>query len=204
MCLLFETIKIQNGYFQNLHCHSERMNNARRQLFGSKNDLRLEHILTVPVSHAEGIYKCRIEYNDSIQLTEILPYQYRKIKTLQIIHEDTISYPYKYSDRSCFDRLKKNSAADEILIVKNGFVTDTSFSNIIFYDGTKWFTPAFPLLKGTKRKELLEQRIISEREIKVPDLKNFKKARLINAMIGMDDGWEIAMNDISGFSRIDE
>ena len=80
--------------------------------------------------------------------------------------------------------------------MKNGYITDTSFSNIIFFDGANWITPSTPLLEGTKIKELLEKKIISEQEIKLKDLIKFSKAKLINAMIDIDDGNEIEMKNI--------
>jgi 4-amino-4-deoxychorismate lyase len=196
MCLLFETIKINNGIPHNLHYHSERMKNARKLLFNSKDSIDLSMILKIPENCLSGIYKCRVEYNDNIVKTEILPYTFREIKTLQIIHDDNISYRFKYSDRSCFDELKKNSDADEILIVKNGWITDTSFSNIIFFDGANWITPANPLLEGTKRKELIDRKIISEQKIKLSDLRKYKMAKLINAMIDIEDSEEIEIKDI--------
>ena len=48
-------------------------------------------------------------------------------------------------------------ACDEILIIKDGHITDTSISNIVFRlpDGW-WLTPFTPLLKGIMRTYLLE------------------------------------------------
>ena len=172
------------------------MNNVRKIFFNSEEKINLDLILKVPENCISGNYKCRVEYENSITKIEIIPYKISEIKTLQIIHDNEITYQFKRSDRTCFEKLKCNSTADEILIVKNGFITDTSFSNIIFFDGTNWITPSTPLLKGTKRKELLEKKIISEQEIKLIDLNKFSKARLINAMIDIDDGNEIEIKNI--------
>ncbi len=196
MCLLFETIKVKDGNFCNLHYHSERMNNAREKLFGSVNHINLEVVLTIPENCKTGIFKCRVEYDKHIHKIEFIPYNIRKIKTLQLVFDDKISYPFKYSDRLCFEGLKNQANADDILIVKKEFITDTSFSNIIFFDGDNWITPSTPLLEGTKRKELLEKNIISEQEIKFSDLKNFKKAILINAMLDFDEIAEIEIKNI--------
>jgi 4-amino-4-deoxychorismate lyase len=196
MSLLFETIKVKDGNFCNLHYHSERMNNARRNLFDSPSCTDLELILTVPENYKTGIIKCRVEYNYYINKIEFIPYNIRKISTLQLVYDDVISYQFKYSDRSCFERLKKKTNTDDIVIVKNGFITDSSFSNIIFFDGNKWITPSTTLLKGIKRKELLEKRIISEKEIRPCDLKYFKKAMLINAMLDFNESPEIDIKNI--------
>ena len=107
MSLLFETIKVKDGNFCNLHYHSERMNGAREKLFGSANSIDLEGILTVPENCKTGIYKCRVEYDYYIHRIEFIPYKIRKIKTLQLIFDDEISYRYKYSNRLCFEELKK-------------------------------------------------------------------------------------------------
>ena len=56
---------------------------------------------------------------------------------------------------------------DDILIVKNGLLTDTSIANIALYDGNDWYTPLHPLLKGTKRAELLDKGVLKEKEIKI-------------------------------------
>ena len=75
-------------------------------------------------------------------------------------------------------------------------MTDTSYSNIIFFDGTKWVTPSTPLLHGTMRSFLLKNEIISEMKIKVPDMKQFQKARLINAMNPFESGKDIKIEKI--------
>jgi len=196
MCRFFETIKLKDGVFYNLHYHSERMNNTRKTFFNSKEKTDLELILKVPENCNSGIFKCRVEYENTITKIEILSYKIRKIKTLQIIHDDEITYQFKYSDRSCFEKLKSNLNAYEILVVKKGLITDTTFSNIIFFDGNRWITPSTPLLEGTKRKELLKKKIISEQEIKLSDLKKFSKAKLINAMIDIDERNKIEMKNI--------
>jgi 4-amino-4-deoxychorismate lyase len=196
MCRFFETIKLKDGVFYNLHYHSERMNKTRKIFFNSKEKTDLELILKVPKNCKSGIYKCRVEYENTITKIEIIPYKIREIKTLQIIHDDEITYQFKYSDRSCFEKLKSNLNAYEILVVKKGLITDTTFSNIIFFDGNRWITPSTPLLEGTKRKELLKKKIISEQEIKLSDLKKFSKAKLINAMIDIDERNKIEMKNI--------
>jgi 4-amino-4-deoxychorismate lyase len=79
-----------------------------------------------------------------------------------------------------------DATADDILIIKNGFITDTSFSNIAFFDGTQWFTPFTYLLNGTQRQHLLRQGAIVETEITPSDLKQFRYAKLINAMLDLE------------------
>ncbi len=59
-----------------------------------------------------------------------------------------------------------------------------------------WYTPANPLLKGTKREYYIDHKMILQRDIKVTDLRMFKKARLINAMLDLEDGADILIDNI--------
>jgi 4-amino-4-deoxychorismate lyase len=113
-----------------------------------------------------------------------------------LVYDDEIEYSYKYENRDRLNVLKESRQdCDEIIIVKNGCITDTSFSNLVFYDGKKYLTPAQPLLNGTKRKLLLQQNWISEATIKPEDLNNFHHCGLINAMLHKDD-YEVNINMI--------
>jgi 4-amino-4-deoxychorismate lyase len=199
MCLLFETIKVKEGNFCNLQYHSERMNASRKLLLGSEHCIDLKALLTVPTGCSSGVFKCRVCYDLYIHKIEFEKYKIRKIKTLKLVTADNIDYSYKFSDRSVFEKLKMQSNADEILIGKNGKITDTSFSNIVFFDGKIWYTPDCPLLKGTRRQELLDKNIIRERKICMDDLKKFRKAKLINAMLDFEESPEIEMKNIFGF-----
>nr|WP_241518404.1 aminotransferase class IV [Bacteroidetes bacterium endosymbiont of Geopemphigus sp.] len=101
---------------------------------------------------------------------------------------DDIEYRYKLTDRSAFEKLKpEDTEHTEIIIVKKGFVTDTSYANLAFFNGNEWHTPAQPLLKGVQREHLLKLGMIREREIREKDLKNYKTVRLINAMLDFEE-----------------
>ena len=116
-----------------------------------------------------------------------IPYQKRVIRTLQPIQADHLDYALKYADRTELDRLfAQKGDADDILIVKNGLATDTSIANIAFFNGTKWLTPKHPLLKGTTRARLLDEKKIFESEIYIQDLDKFTDFALMNAMIDFD------------------
>jgi len=197
MSLLFETIKVDNSKVTNIDYHNERLNRSRNALFGSRNSVDIKKLIKVPGNLQLRVARCRIVYNEEIRKIEYFPYEPRIIKSLKIVDCDDIDYSFKYYDRSRLDELLKlKGKADEILIIKNGLVTDTSFSNIVFYDGEKWITPSDPLLKGTKREQLLKEKIISETEIRVSDLKTFQKAVLVNAMLGLEEGSFIMMSNI--------
>jgi 4-amino-4-deoxychorismate lyase len=192
MSLLFETIRIQDGKPQNLGYHNFRMNQSRRAFYNSKYTIDLIKLISVPDGLKKGIIKCKVFYNKDIEEIGFEAYTPRKISSLKLVEDNSIEYSFKFTDREAINNLlSKKGNYDDILIIKNGFVTDTSYSNIIFYNGTGWITPAAPLLPGTMRKHLIDMKFISEKYIKTIDLLAFKKARLINAMLPFETAPEI-------------
>jgi 4-amino-4-deoxychorismate lyase len=172
------------------------MNKSRLDLFGCTDFINLENEVIIPDFVSDDIYKCRVIYSRSIKSVEFLPYIPKPIKTLQLVECNIIDYTYKFLERNIFDELKSKSKCDDILIVKHKLITDTSYSNIVFYDGEKWVTPSTPLLCGTKREYLLQSGKIVEMEISIQDLKLFKKAALINSMIDLEESLFIEMHNI--------
>ena len=84
--------------------------------------------------------------------------------------------------------MEQRNDCDDILIVKNSLITDTSYTNVVFEDSNeKLYTPTSTLLPGTKRKQLLDAGIIHEKKIHVNDIKLYKGVYLINAMIDIED-----------------
>lgn len=156
----------------------------------------LAQFLTIPADLNESIYKCRVIYNTHIQTVEFTPYQIKPIQSLQLVEANEIDYSHKYLDRSIFSHLLEKSTADDILIVKNGFLTDTSYANIVFWDGIRWFTPDTPLLAGTKRQYLLDTNLIESRKLRPKDLQHFTHARLINALLNLAAGSIIPIEKI--------
>lgn len=189
MSLLIETIKVKDGRLYNIDYHSERYNRSRRELFGMglKDDLTTKII--IPAYARKGLYKCRIEYDDHIRKIEYSKYDIREVKTLRMVEAGDLVYNYKFIERGGIDKLMKvRGNCDDILIVKNGFITDTSYSNIVVRDdANRWFTPSSYLLKGTKRSYLLDKGIISEAEISPASLRKYKELKLINSMIDIND-----------------
>ena len=118
------------------------------------------------------------------------------IESFQVVEDNTITYDYKSTDRSCLNALiEKKGACDEIIIVKHGLLTDTSFTNLAIYDGKQWLTPKHPLLPWTKRAPLLEKGIIIEANITLDDLLKADKLSLFNAMIEFGE-MEVAISNV--------
>ncbi len=199
MCLLLETIKVKNKQVQSLDFHNERLNRTRKELFGTSNLLLLEEIIQIPDNLGDGVFKCRVLYGKEIEKIEFQAYQIKEIRSLKIVDGGQIDYSYKFADRQNIEKLQANLLSlntQDILITKNGFVTDTSYANIVFFDGKKYFTPDTPLLKGTKRAQLLQKQLITERKIRVQDIRYFLFVKLINAMIDLEESPIIPISDI--------
>jgi 4-amino-4-deoxychorismate lyase len=184
MCRLIETIQIRNGQALHLPYHQARFDEARRQLLGISESILLAHILDVPLAFQNGIVKCRITYAETVEKIEWEPYTPRIVKSLQLVHADAVSYPFKFADRSAINELMlQRGRCDDILMVKNGLITDTSYSNVALSDGSRYFTPATPLLAGTCRARLLEEGRIELADIAPHDLRHFRAVMLLNAML---------------------
>ena len=189
MSLLFESIKLKNGEYSNLFYHEQRMNRSLTALSGLQANIDLGEILRNVKTPEQGLYKCRILYDDRSRKIEFVPYEVRPVRMLRIVEDDGISYEYKYNDRMAINRLfELRENCDDILIVKGGRVTDSSIANIVFKRDKKWFTPWAPLLKGTMRSKLLELNLVQEEEIRLKEIYNFESFKLINAMLEFESG----------------
>ena len=183
MCQLFETIKVVNGVPQHLTLHEERMNRARREIWPTEKPVAIEPLLVIPHEFLEGQVRCNIRYGPGIKNIIFRKYENRIIRTLKLVKCDTIDYHLKFTDRFLFESLMTlRGECDEIIIVKKGLLTDTSMSNIIFYDGYNWVTPAKPLLKGTCRERLIAEERIIEQDIRPADIIKFEGCKIINAL----------------------
>lgn len=186
MNTFIETINILNGEPQRLSYHTQRMNHTIHCFYPKAKDINLEDILHSQI--IDGQQKCRIIYSDQVEEITCNTYIKKGIKSLQIIHNDTIDYAFKWADRKMLsDLLKLKGACDEIIIIKQGYVTDTSYTNIAFFDGEKWYTPDTPLLAGTCRASLIDKGILSIKKISETDIWKYEKVSLINAMMNLGE-----------------
>ena len=193
-----ETIKIVNGKTQALAYHQERMGRTICKFFPSLCNASMPSLeKLINPTESMDFYKTRVVYGkQGVEAVEYAPYFIRNINSLQVVEDDTITYGYKSTDRSRLNALvaQKGNCAD-IIIVKHGLLTDTSFTNLAIFDGKHWFTPRHPLLPGTKRAALLDKGRIQEADITLEDLRNANKVSLFNAMIEFGER-EIAIENV--------
>lgn len=197
MYRLFETLCIRNGIAENLPWHRQRLESSYRTLFGKAPEFDLEEIINVPPGYRRGIFRCRLDYDRHHWKIQFTPYVLKEIESLQLVEDNTIDYHHKYTDRNQLDALfALRGQCDDVLVIKDGRITDTSMANVILWNGQEWLTPATPLLEGTCRARLLSQGKIRASEIGAADLWSFSEVRLINAMRGLEDGNGISTGNI--------
>jgi 4-amino-4-deoxychorismate lyase len=195
---LVESIKVKNGNLLNLSNHNERLQSSLYGVFGLKSNIKLEEIITIPDTAKSGIFKCRVIYDDKITHVEFLPYTIKPVRSLRLIEDNKVSYPYKYANRENIDRLMEmRGNCDDILIIKRGMVTDSSYANVVFRElNGNWVTPDTCLLAGTRRANLIKSGHIKEVSIHINDIYKFTELKLINAMLGLDDTFGIPIENI--------
>jgi 4-amino-4-deoxychorismate lyase len=197
MCQLVESLKLKDGVIRNLEYHQSRMNRSMNELFPDAEKIILAKAISIPEKCISGVYKVRVVFGSEIEKIEIEPYIFRTIQSLKVVHDESVDYHLKYTDRQILQQLfAQRGDCDDIIIIKNGLVSDSFAANLLFFDGETWFTPTTPLLKGTKRQLLLNQGIISEREIREEDISGFQKIGLINAMIDFDEMPIVALDKV--------
>lgn len=193
-----ETIKIKDGKAQALAYHQDRMERTIRHFFPSLCNASIPSLerLINPTASMD-LHKSRVVYGEQgIETVEYAPYSMRNINSLQVVEDDTIVYDYKSTDRSRLNALvAQKGDCDEIIIVKHGLLTDTSFTNLAIFDSKRWITPKHPLLHGTKRAALLDKGNIHEADITLEDLRKVNKVSLFNAMIEFGE-MEIAIEKV--------
>ena len=182
-----ETIKIFDGEVFHIDYHQKRYESVLKD-FSILEIKDLKSFINPPKS---GLYRCRLTYDLSSPTQDIkvqyMKYEKKDVKTLKIIYDNNIKYKHKSTCRDKIDKLYAlRDNCDDIIIVKDSLLTDTSIANIAFYTTNEWITPKSPLLKGTTRQRLIDNGELIESDIKVQDIKKFTKIALLNAMIGFD------------------
>ena len=182
---LFETLCIEKGEIKNIDLHQARYERSLREYYGKSavKIFNLFSLIQLPENLQNRLVRCRINYNDKTTQIQYFEYHRKIYRTFQPVICDDIEYGLKYSDRSLINTLfELRGTCDEIIIIKNGKVTDCSIGNLIFRQGKKWYTPDTPLLLGTQREKLLQEGKIQECTIFQEDIVNFDEIKIINAM----------------------
>jgi len=183
MSEFFETIKIDDAKIYNLEYHQQRYENTLKSLSITEFKSLASYIKVAE----KGLLRCKVIYDaKGIKNVEYFKYTKRKINSLKLVYADA-KYMYKSTNREILDTLfEQKQQCDDILIVQNNLITDTSIANIALYKEGIWYTPKRVLLKGTTRQRYLDASKLVLKDIKVEDLGSYTKVALLNAMIDFD------------------
>ena len=189
MCRFLETIQFTQGHPLNLDGHQARVNETFQQFFPGVSPFLLQEVLSKSeIPEGDRKYKCRLVYDEQVQQLEYLPYSLPPITSLRLVPTTMESSVCKSADRTEYNRVfALREECDDVLLIRNGLLTDTSYCNVALWDGTTWVTPLTPLLYGTRRADLLRQKAIVEKDIPVREIFRYQKIRLFNALIGFGE-----------------
>ena len=135
----------------------------------------------------KGNVKLRILYGEKGRKIQFEIYTPMKINTIRLVYTSKLRYSLKLRNRKELNTLfDQRGNCDDVIIVRDGQITDSSYANLIFFNGSEWVTPKKPLLEGTCRARLLDNGKIKTANLGINELKTFKGFKLINAMRDMD------------------
>lgn len=191
--MYIETIRYAEGRFHLLDLHNKRMAATMYEVYGiagSQVPVLQDTLHRLHIDVPGGVFKYRIIYDTKIRKIEFEAYTPRIVRSLMTVNApQNFDYRLKQADRTALTSLtEKKGACDEILIIKNGLITDTSYSNIVFKGSSGIYTPRNPLLNGVMRQHLLINKDIVEYNLTVNDILpgnslGITEAYLINAMM---------------------
>lgn len=184
MYRFIESIKLLNGEFFRLKLHQQRMDKVFDMFYPDRVKINLCNSLNLLNFPKDGLYKCRIVFDSKIQDIQFLSYQLPQIKTLKVVEISIPTTLYKSADRKKINEVyAQRIDCDDVLMVKNNLVTDSSYCNTAFFDGKTWVTPKIPLIYGIQREELIKNKIIIEKDIGISDVFSYQSICLFNALI---------------------
>lgn len=186
MYLLLESIKVYQNKIHAWEYHKQRIDRSMAKCYQLKNNpvINIANIQKYVDNLDSQTYKLRLLYNKDSYRIEHHLYTLKSIASLKLVQDNEIQYSEKYVDRESLSKLyKQRDSADDILIIRNGLVTDTHYCNVALQQDGQWYTPKSPLLCGVMRQQLLDKKAIIPKDILVKDIPSYTHIRLFNAMI---------------------
>lgn len=196
-----ETICIRDALPQHLEWHQRRINATLQHFYPIHyHTWTLEKCIVVPTEFQLGLVRCRILYDAHLLSIHYFMYTPRIINSLKLVETPgEMDYRYKYADRRAIEELyEQRGDADDVLITKDGWITDTSYANIAFGKNDNWYTPSIPLLAGTTWKRLIHAGKLIPQPIHKDQLLCFDVIRIFNAMNDWEDANAIFPENILG------
>jgi len=203
--MFIETLRIQDGHPCHLDGHTDRMRRTAKHFGFAPPDLPADLDALVPADLRTGTIRCRVLYDHTLREITFTPYRKRLIERLIAVDAGAMDYAFKYADRSPLARPQIPLAeTDELLFVRNGCVTDTSYTNLILRRGDALVTPDTFLLDGTCRRRLLRMGRVRTARVRLSDLPAYDELLLVNAMMPLDEAIRLPISavhsDLSTFA----
>lgn len=178
-----------HGTVQHVEEHQKRFARSYHAHYGQVPPFGLLDGFQLPedLDHSKK-YKLKVCYGATDCNFEVTLYENELPKTLQLVTADYLDYAHKWTDRQGLDALyHQRGKAGDVLLVKNGLLTDSSYANLLLTDGLQVVTPTQPLLKGCCRARLVALGHVSLRDVTVQDLPKYQNFQLVNAMNDFDE-----------------
>lgn len=204
MYRFLETMLWDGSRIKYLNYHLDRIIHSLE--FDSKKDFKTAHTRFQEIQDIIHEYafplndssRVRILYDSDgfeIEVLKFAPSFPGSFKCIEI--DPAFDYSFKYANRERLDHAFENRGeADEVILLKNGWVTDTSKANLAFRKNGIWYTPYFPLLAGTTWKRLIRERAILPRPIHIDQVNLFDSLRSFNALHEFQDSPIIPVSKI--------
>lgn len=204
MYRFLETMYYDGSGIRNLDLHLERIQSSLIYssggvLSGVGNSMLIQIKEILRSFQISGqAQRVRVLYDENGLDIEASPLMIQYPTTFRCVDVDhNFDYSYKFADRQVLNEafLKRNGKEDVILI-RDGWVTDTSKANLAFRKNDKWYTPYFPLLAGTTWKKLVSEQSLLPRPIHVDHIALFDVVRTFNALHAFEAAPEIPVDQI--------
>lgn len=184
MFLFIESIRILDGKAENLARHQARVAATFARYFPGAPHFSLENLIRNAEITSQGLVKMRIIYNRQVQSVEFQAYHHPHFEQFALVEiQGGFSYPFKFANRTLFDTITTALPGSVLpLLVQRGRITDSSFTNLIFSKNKQWFSPATPLLAGTRLKSLVASGKVQLCDIHPNDITSYDAIIPINSM----------------------
>ena len=198
MSRFIETIEVTCGIAPLLSLHQRRVEETFAA-FHKPCSLDLHQFMNqLPSNQAKSKWRVVYDLEGGFEFS-FTKYEKRSHEKFLIIEAPEINYQYKGEDRSMLNQYKSANKEVEPLFTQEGWLTDSTYSNLIFKQGNAWYTPSTHLLNGVQRRYLLESGRIKERPIHRDDLVNYSHFALINALNSIDHAVQYPLSVIENF-----
>ena len=195
--MFLETIRIQDGHAHHMADHIDRMRRTALHFGFTAPPLPADLDALVPHTLRTGTVRCRIIYDHTLRELTFTPYRRRRLERLIAVDAGAMDYAYKYADRSPLERPNiPLSEADELLFIRGGYVTDTSYTNLILRRGDELLTPDTFLLDGTCRRRLLRTAQVRTAQVRLSDLSAYDELLLVNAMMPLGEALRLPASSV--------